>query len=113
MDPDANPYPHSRYGLRIRTRFALTRCALSAPQTPKLDLRGPHCTEREGRETYGVIREMEEREGRDNERRDGSEGKRWALADFGGQEDHGPLRCQTLSCFFVYPNSAERNNVVF
>ena len=39
----------------------------------------------------------------------GAKGKRWALADFGGQGDHGPLRCQTLSCSYVYPNSTERN----
>ena len=66
---------------------------------------------REGREGDGV-REGEEREGRGNERRDGSEGKRWALANFGGKGTIGPLRCQTLSCSYVYPNSAERNHVV-
>ena len=85
------------FGGRVLTGLALRE--LSAPQTPKLDLRGPHAAEREGRKGDGV-REGEEMEGRDSERMDRS--------DFGGQGDHGPLRCQTLSCSCVYPNSAER-----
>jgi len=40
-----------------------------------------------------------EREGRDNERRDGSEGKRWALADFGGKGTIWPLKMPDVVLF--------------
>ena len=76
---------------------------------PKLDLRGPHCS-REGREEGDGVREEEEREVGAMKEGTGAKGKRWALADFGGK---GPLRCQTLFCCYVYPNSTERHNVVF
>ena len=63
----------NRFNSRVLTGLVLRE--LSAPQTPKLDLRGRTAAEREGREGDGV-KEGEERDDRDNERRDQSEGKK-------------------------------------
>jgi len=43
----------------------------------------------------------------------GAKGKGGYWRILGARGPYGPLRCQTLSCSYVYPNSAERNNVVF
>ena len=73
---------------------------------PKLDLRGPHCSRELGKGGKEMVL-GKGRKGRIGAMKEGTgaKGKRWALEDFGGP--YGPLRYQTLSCSYVYPNSVE------
>ena len=73
---------------------------LSALQTPKLDLRGPHCS----RELGKGGKEMVSRKGRKwrvGAMKEGTvaKGKRWALADFGGKGTIWPLKMPDVVLF--------------